>query len=210
MRRFTVLISICLGCSSSAPKREASSAEADSVWRARIGASVCRRPSVATSDWPEFVTARRRATIRIPLFLKPDRFQAARESANARRTGKFPPLASGWNNLDLTTDFAQLGVGVEDSVKLVYPGPAEPEESICIESVDGAQATILSSNRGARIGGQANTVTSDTVTLPPYVAFATMRFPDGLSLQIFGTASTPDQQSQMLAAIRTIRRFHDR
>lgn len=119
-------------------------------------------------------------------------------------------MASGWNNLDSGIDLAQLGVGVEDSVKLVYPGPAEPEESICIETVDGAQATIFSSNRGARLGGQENTVASDTAALPPYVAFATMRFPDGLSLQIFGTASTRDQQTQMLAAIRTIRRFHDR
>jgi hypothetical protein len=210
MRWSVFLISVCLGCSSSTPKRETSLAEADGAWRARVRASGCRHPSVATSGWPEFVTARRQATIRIPLFLKPDRYQAARESTNARKTGKYPPLASGWNNVDSRTDFAQLGVGVLDSVKLVYPGPAEPEENICIERVDGAQATIFSSNRGARLGVQENAVSSDTAALPPYVAFATMRFPDGLSLRIFGTASTPDQQSQMLAAIRTIRRFHDR
>ena len=210
MRWSVFLTSVCLGCSSSTPKRETSLTEADSAWRARVRAGACRRPSVATSGWAEFVTARRQATIRIPLFLKPDRSQAARESAKARKTGKYPPSASGWNNVDSKSDFAQLGVGVLDSVKLVYPGLPEPEESICIESVDGAQATIFSSNRGVRLGDQENTVSSDTAALPPYLAFATMRFPDGLSLQIFGTASTPDQQSQMLAAIRTIRRFHDR
>lgn len=206
MKGLLLLISAALGCSSPAPKPESTVARADSVWQARVKAGACHRPSVATSSWPEFVTARRRATIRIPPFLKPDRWQAAAESANSRRTGQYPVLATGWHNLDADSDFAQLGVGVQDSVKLAYPGPPESGESICIEQVGDALATILSSNKGLGV------VPSDTARgetpgpLDPYIVFATMRFPDSLSLQVLGTASTLEQQNQMLAAIRTIRR----
>jgi hypothetical protein len=205
MKKFFLLLSTALSCSSLASKHESTATEADSVWKARVKASACRRPAVPTSSWAEFVTARRRATIRIPPFLKPDRFQAAAESTNSRRTGKYPVLASGWNNVAAGGDFAQLGVGVQDSVKLAYAGPPEPGESICIEQVGDALATILSSNKGLKV--VRDTASDETAgPLGPYIAFATMRFPDGLSLQVLGTASTIDQQNQMLAAIRTIRR----
>ncbi len=209
MKRSFFLVCVCFACNSSAPRSSVQPDAAANAWRARLHASACRRPTMVTAAWPEFLTARRRATIRVPLFLRPDRFQAAAENERARKTGLYPTLASGWNTLETGGAFAQLGVGVDDSVKLVYGGPPEPEESICIENVGGAQATILSSNRGARVGGAQNGTASDDSAAPlgPYIVFATMRFPDGPSLRILGTATTPDQQNQMLAAIRTIRRI---
>lgn len=212
VKRISYLIPALLGCTSSSPKGDALSAGFDSAWTERVRASACHRTALATSNWPEFLTARGQVTIRIPPFLPQDRYQAASESAKAGGKRQFPPSASGWNNLQTGRDVAQLGVGVEDSVKLAYPGRPEPDESICIERIDGAQATILSSNRGATTANSQRTALSgDSVgPLGPYIVFATMRFPDGLSLKIFGTATTPDQQNQMLAAIRTIRRFSNR
>jgi hypothetical protein len=115
-------------------------------------------------------------------------------------------LASGWNNVDAGGDFAQLGVGVEGSVELAYPGPPEPGESICIEQIGDALATILSSNKGLKVVPDTAAGGETPAPLGPYIVFATIRFADSLSLQILGTASTTDQQNQMLAAIRTIRR----
>jgi hypothetical protein len=44
----------------------------------------------------------------------------------------------------------------------------------------------------------------------PYIVMAQLRFPDGLSLSIFGDATSRAQQDQMLAAIRTIHRMAKR
>ena len=190
-------------------------ADADSLWKERVRAGVCRRPIYATSNWPEFITAKHLATIRVPLWLHQDRYEAASESAKAGERQQLPRYATGWDNTD-SDDFAQFRVGVPDSVNLVYPGPTEPEESICIEQIDGAQATVFASNRGAsttKRGGSAGSqqATGDSAApLGPYMVETTMRYPDGVSFWIIGTASTVEQQNQMLASMRTIRRVGNR
>lgn len=203
-----------LGCTSSHQASKAVTSKPDTgsnaaklsfglteAWSERIRANTCRRPVYATSSWPEFATARRQVTIRIPPFLPQDRYDAARESAKAGKVAQVPMSASGWNNLQ-TGGTAQLTVGVQDSVKLVFSGPVEQEESLCVERIDGAKATVLAYKWTIRPG--------DDVYLGPYIAFANIRFHDGLSLQILGSATTPDQRNQMLAAIRTIRRITKR
>jgi hypothetical protein len=159
------------------------------------------------------------ATIRIPPFLHQQRWQAAAESAKAGGRKQIPPYATGWDNTDSkenSKEFAQFYAGVVDSVRLVYPGPAEPEESICIEQIDGAQATVAASNRGASskkpasAGSQSRASGDTSAGLGPYVVETTMRYPDGLSFLMYGSASTKEQQDQMLAAMRTIRRVGSR
>lgn len=44
-------------------------------------------------------------------------------------------------------------------------------------------------------------------TLAPYIIMAQMRFPDGLSLELFADAEKRKPQDEILAAIRTIRRI---
>ncbi len=216
MKHCLAIALFVMACKSSSQQSANDRATADSAWRARVRSSACRRPAYVTSNWPEFLTAKRSATIRIPPFLRQDRFQAAAESAKARGQKEAPPYATGWNNIDSRDDLAQFAVGREDSVKLAYPGTPEPEESICLETIDGAQATVLASNRGAPksnrgVAARKGKALGDSAApLGPYFVNATMRFPDGLGLLIFGTASTVEQQNQMLAAIRTIRRVSNR
>jgi len=107
-----------------------------------------------------------------------------------------------------------FSLGVEDSVKTRYAGLPEAEESICVEKIDGAQATVLAytDNRptagstGAAVGDRRMAADDSASAVGPYFVTAAMRFPDGLSLEIDGAANTKEQQNQMLAAIRTIRR----
>jgi hypothetical protein len=185
-------------------------AAAGSAWQQRVRASVCRRPTYATSDWPEFSTAKGLATIHIPPFLHQQPWEVARESAKGGGR-HIPPYGTAWDNTD-----SQFYVSVPDSVRLIYPGPAEPEESICIESIDGAQATVDGYNRGASAkrpissSSQQRASGDSAGPLGPYMVETTMRYPDGLSVLMYGTASTREQQNQMLAAMRTIRRVRNR
>ena len=219
MKRVDVLamFAFLLGCSSPNPRTArqrnegASVAAADSVWKARLLSSKCRRPpTYAVAKWPEFLTAKRQATIRVPTFLAQEPYQAAQELAHAGGRKEDPPYGTQWFSAGQNDGFAQLSVSAIDSVKLVYPGPPEPEESICLEQIDGARATVLDSNRSAapRQAGESSNggSTEDSVGLGPYVVFATMRFPDGLALQVLGTATSVAQKNELLAAIRTIHR----
>jgi hypothetical protein len=147
--------------------------------------------------------------IRIPPFLSPEPYQAAEELAKVGGHKRGPAYAAQW----LGNNAAQFAVYVPKSLKLAYPGPPEPEESICIENIEGAQATVLASNRGAAKKTSPTSTARPTSSpadsagpMPPYTVFASMRFPDGLGLEMYGFASTAEQQNQLLAAIRTIRR----
>jgi hypothetical protein len=192
------LIAAAISCSPSASKSQAASnkATSDSVWRKRLRDSPCRRPSVTTLKWPEFAAARRAITVRIPPFFRQDPYDPALKTAGAATLN--PPSASGWGAKP-GIGSAQLTIGRQDSVELVFTGPKEAEESLCVETIDGANATIMSYKWTIHPG--------DDVYLGPYMAFANVRFPDGLALQIFGNGRTREQQDQMLAAIRSIRRI---
>jgi hypothetical protein len=146
--------------------------------------------------WPEFAAARRAITVRIPPFFRQDPYDPALKTAGAATLN--PPSASGWGAKP-GIGSAQLTIGRQDSVELVFTGPKEAEESLCVETIDGANATIMSYKWTIHPG--------DDVYLGPYMAFANVRFPDGLALQIFGNGRTREQQDQMLAAIRSIRRI---
>jgi hypothetical protein len=167
------------------------------AWAERVRANTCRRTTYPTASWPQFLTGKGQLTIRVPPLLPQDRFEAARESTKTARNPSAPITASGWN--DLPAGHAQLTLGIQDSAALVLSGPLEQEEHLCLERIDGAEATVLSYKWTIHPG--------DDVYLGPYIAFANMRFPDGLSVQVFGSANTPDQRDQMLAAIRTVRRL---
>jgi hypothetical protein len=210
MKWFLLLALVPLACNSSSQESRPLTGKSDreqtqqvasfgitDAWKERVRANTCHRPVYSTSSWPEFVTGKGQLTIRVPRFLPQDRYEAARESAKAGRVPQGRRSASGWNNLP--TANAQLSLGVQDSVKLVFSGPVEQEERLCLERIDGAEATVLSYKWTIHPG--------DDAYLGPYIAFANMRFPDGLSLQVLGSASTPEQRDQMLAAIRTIHRI---
>jgi hypothetical protein len=190
-------IAAAIPCSPSASKSQAPSNKttSDSVWRKRLRDSPCRRPSVTTLKLPEFAAARRTITVRIPPFFRQDPYDPALKTAGATLN---PPSASGWGAKP-GIGSAQLTIGRQDSVKLVFTGPREAEESLCVETIDGANATIISYEWTIHPG--------DDGYLGPYIAFANVRFPDGLALQIFGQGSTREQQDQVLAAIRSIRRI---
>jgi hypothetical protein len=215
MKRYFALAGFVLACRSINQESANVMVPGDSAWSARVRSSVCRRPAYETANWTEFLTAKRSATIRVPPFLRRDRFQAAADSTSPHSQNKAPAYAAAWNDFDSGDQSAQFAVGVDDSVTLAFPGNAEPDESICLETIGGAQATVLAYSRGAarptpgslRLKGAAG---DSADRLGPYLVNATIRFSDGLGLLIFGTASTLEQQNQMLAAIRTIRRVRNR
>jgi hypothetical protein len=216
VKSYFLLPVIVLGCGTSSQQTVKKNAAADSAWQQRVRAGVCRRPTYATSTWPEFSTAKHLAKVHIPPFLHQERYQAASESTKAGRRQQTPRYATAWDNTDSKDGLAQFYVGVPDSVRLVYPGPAEPEESICIEQIDGAQATVFASNRGASakrptsLSSESRASGDSAAPLGPYMVETTMRYPDGLSFLLYGMASTQEQQNQMLAAMRTIRRIDRR
>jgi len=192
------LIAAAIPCSPSASKSQtvSNNAMSDSVWRKRLRDSPCHRPSVTTSKWPEFASARRAIKVRIPPFFRQNPYDPALKTPGAVTLK--PPSASAWDTKS-EASFAQLTIGTRDSVKLVFTGANEAEESLCVETIDGADATIMSYKWTIHLG--------DDSYLGPYIAFANVRFHDGLGLQIFGSGSTAEQQEQMLAAIRSIRRI---
>jgi hypothetical protein len=215
---FTIAV-LALMCRSPSPQSAKERAvAADSLWKARVRSSACRRPAYVTSDWPAFLTAKGTATIRIPPFLGQDQFQAAPESAKANGQRKPPPYKTRWGYHDSRSNLVQFSLSVEDSVKHAYAGVPEREESICVETIDGAQATVLAytdnrgaaGSNGAAVGDPGMAAGDSASAVGPYFVAAAMRFPDGLALEIDGAANTIGQQNQMLAAIRTIRRVSNR
>jgi hypothetical protein len=199
MRPLTLfLIAAAIPCGPSASKSQVApnKATSDSVWRKRLLNSPCRRPSIKTLKWPEFAAARRTITVRIPPSFRQDPYDPALKTAGARTL--VPPSASAWGAAP-GIDFVQLTIGRQDSVKLVFPGPRESEESLCLETIDGANATIASYKWTIHPG--------DDGYLGPYIVFANVLFQDGLALRIFGQGSTKEQQDQMLAVVRSIRRM---
>lgn len=193
-----LLIAAAIPCSPSASKSQEASnrATSDSAWRKRLRDSPCRRPSATTLEWPEFAAGRRTITVRIPPFFRQDPYDPALRTSGAAALK--PPSASGWDAKS-GNGSAQLTIGRQDSVKLVFTRPKEAEESLCVETIDGADATIISYKWTIHPG--------DDSYMGPYMVLANVRFPDRLALQIFGQASTREQQDQMLAAIRSIRRI---
>jgi hypothetical protein len=192
------LIAAAISCSPFASNSQVDSnnATSDSAWRKRLRDSPCHRPSVTTSKWPEFAAARRTITVQIPPFFRRNPYDPALKTPGAETLT--PPSASAWDTKP-EIGFAQLTIGARDSVKLVFTGPNEAEESLCVETIDGADATIMSYKWTIHPG--------DESYMGPYMAFANLRFHDGLGLQIFGSGSTREQQEQVLAAIRSIRRI---
>jgi len=94
---------------------------------------------------------------------------------------------------------AQLAISIVDAVTLAYGGDKMPEESECREQIGQAQAIVFSFNQSVEVG--------DMAYVGPYIIMAQLRFPDGLSLDLFADAAKREQQDEMLAAIRTIRRI---
>jgi hypothetical protein len=94
---------------------------------------------------------------------------------------------------------ALLAINVVDAVTLAYRSDKLPEESECHEQIGGAQAVVFSFNQSIEVG--------DMAYAGPYIIMAQLRFPDGLSLEVFADSEQREQQDAMLAAIRTIRRI---
>jgi hypothetical protein len=219
MKGYYAIALLALTCRSPSPQSAKERAvAADSLWKARVRSSACRRPAYATSNWPAFLTAKGTATIRIPPFLGQDQFRAAPESAKVKGQRKLPPNTTRWYYDDSHSNLVDFSLDVEDSVKLAYAGVPEREESICVETIDGAQATVLAytykrgatGSNGAALGDRGRAAGDTASARGPYFVTAAMRFPDGLALEIDGAANTIEQQNQMLAAIRTIRRVSNR
>lgn len=202
MRVCWPFVVIALACTSSRLKLSESADStfrSDSLWKARLRKAPCRRPSLETTHWLEFTTARRQVGIRIPPDFRQDPYDPALKTSGD--VGRVPPNASAWGSKPGSPD-VQLTIGPDTSVKLVFAGPLEAEEGFCVESIDGARATIMSYKWTIRPG--------DDGYLGPYMALASLRFQDGLALRIFGAASTREQREEILAAIRTIRRIPSR
>ncbi len=187
-----------MSCIPSAPKKLAvpNHAASDSVWRKRLRDSPCHRPSVVTSTWPEFAAARRTIIVRIPPSFRQDPYDPSLKIAGASTL--IPPSASAWGAAP-GIGFVQLTIGRQDSVKLVFMGRKEADENLCVETIGGADATIASYKWTIHPG--------DDSYLGPYMVFANVRFPDGLALQVFGQSNAQEQQEEMLAVIRSIRRI---
>jgi hypothetical protein len=192
------LIAAAIACSPAVSKSQAvpTKGPLDSAWRKRLQDGPCRRPTITTSKWPEFAAARRTITVRIPPSFRQDPYDPALKTADVATL--HPPSGSGWGD-KAGIGSAQLTIGRQDSVKLVFTRPREAEESLCVEIIDGANATIISYKWTIHPG--------DDGYMGPYMVLANVRFPDGLALQVFGQGKTREQQNQMLAAIRSIRRM---
>lgn len=192
-----VTVLACTSSNSKSSETAFSNLVSDSVWEARLRNAPCRRPSIQTSHWPVFTTARGSIGIRIPPDFRQDPYDHALKTAE--RAGRLPPNASAW---DAKPGFphVQFTIGPDTSAKLVFTGPHGAEESICVESIDGAPATIGSYKWTSQPGDEAY--------LGPYLALGTVQFQNGLTLRIFGAASTRQQREEILAAIRTMHRVH--
>jgi hypothetical protein len=158
----------------------------------------CRRSTITTSTWTEWSLPRSSVALRMPAWFKRDPVEARIDSV--RRAGGDTALTSSL----LATNQpgvprAQLSISVVDAVTLAYGGAEVPEESECREQIGKAEAIVFSFNQSVEVG--------DMAYVGPYIIVAQIRFPDGFSLEVFADAEKREQQEEMLAAIRTIRRI---
>ena len=134
----------------------------------------------------------------MPVWFKRDSAVAHVDSVRAA-AGDTAPRASLLETNQLGVPRAGLSIRVVSAVTLAYGGDKLPEESECRERIGGAQAIIFSFNQAVEVG--------DMAYVGPYIIMAQLRFPDGLSLDVFADSEKREQQDEMLAAIRTIRRI---
>ena len=157
----------------------------------------CRRPTIATAGWTEWSLSRSSVAVRMPQWFKRDAVEARVDSVRAT-AGDTELTSTLLRTNQLGVPRAQLNINVVNAVTLNYGGDKMPEESQCREQIGGGQAIIFSFNRSVEVG--------DMAYVGPYIIVAQIRFPDGLSLELFADSESREQQDQMLAAIRTIRR----
>lgn len=158
----------------------------------------CRQPTIKTATWTEWSLPRSSVALRMPPWFKRDAAEAHVDSVHAA-AGDTALTSSLLTTNQLGVPRAQLSIRVVDAVTLAYGGDKVPEESECREEIGGAQAIIFSFNRSVEVG--------DMAYVGPYIILAQLRFPDGLSLDVFADSEKREQQDEMLAAIRTIRRI---
>jgi hypothetical protein len=196
--KYFFLLAFLISCGSRPKSKPFSSKELGLEpvgWKERLQHSPCVRPKIATRGWPLFVTRHQEVTLRIPPSLHQDPYDPARKQPGADTTKPTP--ASSWTH-NKGIGNVQFTIVAVDTASLEWLTPLEAEESICVETVDGASATIMSYKWTIRPG--------DDVYLGPYMAVAVLRFPDGLSLRVFAQAADREQRDQILAAIRSITR----
>lgn len=158
----------------------------------------CRLPTITTADWNESRLSRVPIALRTPPWFKRGVAEAHVDSLrSAHRDTALTGTLLETNELGVPR--AQLDLNVVDSVTLAYRSDKMPEESECREQIGGAQAIVFSFNQSLEVG--------DMAYVGPYIIMAQLRFPDGLSLEVFADSEQREQQDEMLAAIRTIRRI---
>ena len=158
----------------------------------------CRRPSLTTSAWTEWNLPRSSIALRMPPWFKRDPAEAHVDSVRAA-AGDTSLTSTLLATNQLGVPRAQLTINIVDTVTLTYSGDKVPEESECREQIGKGQAIVFSFNESVEVG--------DMAYLGPYIILAQMRFPDGLSLELFADTEKREQQDEILAAIRTIRRI---
>lgn len=158
----------------------------------------CRRPTITMTDWSESRLSRVPIALRMPPWFRRDLAEAHVDSLRSAAGDTALTLTSLATN-GIGVPRAQLVITVVDSVTLAFGGDRRPEESECHEEIDGAQAIVFSFNQSIEVG--------DMAYVGPYIISAQLRFRDGLSLEVFAGADKREQQDEMLAAIRTIRRI---
>jgi 5-hydroxyisourate hydrolase-like protein (transthyretin family) len=158
----------------------------------------CRRPTIVTASWYESRLSRVPIALRMPRWFKRESAEAHVDSLRLT-TGDTALTGTSLTTNKLGVPRAALDINVVDAVTLAYAGDKMPEESECHEQIGGAQAVVFSFNQSVAVG--------DMAYVGPYIILAQLRFPDGLSLDVFGDAEKREQQDDMLTAIRTIRRI---
>ena len=167
---------------------------------AHLAAPKCLRPPMSmTEGWPVTSSPRLPMTLRLPADFPRDTVGVQRYDDSLRTAGKPPATAALWRAGEDAQLSIQLLSAPAPDARLFGPEDTDtlPEASTCLERIGGAQAWVQSYNKIQWVGeGRYG----------PYVVAAQLRFPDGVILSVFGYAETRARQSQMLAAIRTIRR----
>lgn len=158
----------------------------------------CRRPTIATAGWTEWSLPRSSVAVRMPQWFKRDAAEARVDSVRAA-AGDTALTSTLLETNQRGVPRAQLNINIVDAVTLNYGGDKMPEESECREKIGEAQAIVFSFNQSVEVG--------DMASVGPYIILAQLRFPDGLSLDVFADSEKREQQEEMLAAIRTIRRI---
>ncbi len=158
----------------------------------------CRRPTMPTAAWTERSLPRSSVAVRMPQWFKRDAAEARVDSVRAA-AGDTALTSTLLETNQRGVPRAQLNINVVDAVTLNYGGDKMPEENECREKIGEAQAIVFSFNQSVEVG--------DMASVGPYIILAQLRFPDGLSLDVFADSEKREQQEEMLAAIRTIRRI---